>query len=282
MDERPYRLALHLRVAVLEHRRQASASASWPPNIRSRSIAVRRAAGFGDSFNCSTVSRPARPNPNSRSRSRRIARGIVLGGQRVGQRRDDPRTDGLAQPRNRLDAVVVNFPELGDEIPGQPARGELLSRGFGRTSQELPPARTRLTRDCGCCLLGRLKVAAEHSALDFANATIPAISAHHDLVVFDLEQVEQQLKVELLDGGVGNGLKPCVDAFRRVVRDALDVYGLLARTRQFARVIGRDIALVRVRASISVADCHSSSKLASRPNGVRDASSFARSRSRSL
>ena len=63
---------------------------------------------------------------------------------------------------------------------------------------------------------------------------------------FDAQEIEQQLVIERAQRRIANRCQPDRDAFGRVVADALDVDRAGAGARQLARVLLRDVLLVRV------------------------------------
>ena len=243
LDDGAHGVALYLRVGVVEQQRQ----------LAQRVVAAEDAqqvhGGAAHGRLGRVLERLDGTPPLGAERDQQLADaadgvGVVLGGERLGERQHQPRPNRLAHPGQRLRLGVAGLTELGDDVAHQRPLGERVERrvrfvveGAGRTA-----------RCAGKGLDQPLRsghVAQQRPPLDFPHGEIRH-AAPVVRVGLDRHQIERQLQVEVADRRRVHRGEPRGNALRRVVRQALHLGRLRARGRQLAGVVGGHEALVRV------------------------------------
>ena len=261
-----------------------SASASWPPNIRSMSMAVRRTVGFGDCFSRSTVSRPAAPKPNKQLAEARIALLFSSTIEHFRQRTDHaPRRSsgrcGRRDRRRHRRPCAVGW-RSGARARHSPVASTADSATDRSASRPPVPVRGRW-RTPACA---RRRMSPAFSALfDLANDDPRGIAPGRRVVFHSAADRAAGAKSSALMRVRSTVASHACDALGRVVRHALDVDGLLLRAGELAARTRSDTKFSsEYDASMLAADSQSSSKPACWPSGLCSASCFARSIRRSL
>ena len=267
----PNGVPLHLRILVVEHRgevRQRVLSAEHAKHVDG---GPANAAGFDDCFSRSTVSRPAAPNPNSSSRSRRIARlfsstmsasasGPMIRVPTVRQSRLNGSTSASSAVRRTCTTMW--------RARGPSASASIADSAAARTGSR-PPSLVSFTsgeRE----LLRLLMSPTLCPSFDLGDDRARATSRQGSSVALDVQQIEQQIEVELPHAPSSSTVasQPC-DSLGGIVGDPLDLNRLCLRARQLPCVFGETRTFRRsTRPACRAARCHSSSKPASCPSGL--------------
>ena len=121
----------------------SSRSASSPPKIRSRSDGGAAHGRLGR-----VLERLDGAPPLGAERDQQLADaadgvGMVLGGQRLGERQHQPRPDRLAHPGQRLRVGVAGLAELGDDVAHQRPAGQRVERRVRLVAQRTGRAAPR-------------------------------------------------------------------------------------------------------------------------------------------
>ncbi len=244
LDDGAQGLALHLRIGVVEHGAQVgqglvAAERAEQVHGRAPDGGVRRPAQFvrvGARRRAKTDQHVAQPSHRA---------GVVLGGERVGQRLHQGRPDHLAQLGGERHVRIGRPAQPHREVPHHGSGRQPRDGGGGRRGK-----RGLLLARRGDDRLQQLErerqLADQHQLFDRGDAAVDDAGPHVEARL-DLEQIEDQALVEGLHRVAAHGGQPRPNARRRDVADAVHLDGLGPRLRQLARVVGGHVVLVRVR-----------------------------------
>ena len=238
VEDRAHRLALHLRLVVVEQLGQVGqrfaaaelrASAESPSGARPDSASSSAARSSG-----------GRPTPNASriavSRSR--GRGALLDRQRLGERADEHLAERHAHRLHALELRLVDRRQVRRRCAASSSRRSAgrwrSSRAGGAPSTRCRRRRLRRPAPPPAAMAASKSPTSSRSsssADDRLHQLAPAL-----LVLLDSQQVEDQRQVERAQRRRRDRAEPRADPIRRVVVHLLDLDRLRARARQLAAV----------------------------------------------
>ena len=215
LHDRADRFALHLRIRVVQHRRQlgqrlAAAEDAEQIDRRAADGRVRGVLELLDRL-------PAR-RAESEQQLAQVPDGAIVffDGEGERQRAHDRRADRVAHPAERLDVRILDLPQVKHDVTNDLAAGELVQHRFGDGAQRGAPFVAALGDQHVQERLRRHDVAEQGAAFDLVGPNRRDRLPRHR-VVLDAKEVVNQREIQLAHRAVADRGQPRLDAFRRIV-----------------------------------------------------------------